>query len=374
MKNIGRVLKGVAASLGTAEQVPPGGASDSHRHTYESLLGKPAAGAGAGVTSYNGRVGIVVSIAADIVAHSAALLTSGLVALARGGTNADNSARAANEVFAGPAGGPGAAAWRILVAADIPALDTSKLTTGQLGLARGGTGVDASTAIAANAFFGGPVGAPGAAAFRALLAADIPNLDTAKVTTGRFTAPRMLDGANGLVFMGKGAGADPAYTSRVAVRLTADNAAIAAAAPTTALQVANLIQAAVVGDEWDIEWILDIANSVAADVFVFNVTSTAGTLTGRFTVEGTNGVPNLGAGVVKFWSTPAGTLTIANANAPGATGTIGLVLTVVVRARVKLTVAPGNIQLLLRAGTNAAAASGTATVKAQSQMIARKVA
>lgn len=28
-------------SLGTAEQIPPGGASDSHRHTYDSLLGKP---------------------------------------------------------------------------------------------------------------------------------------------------------------------------------------------------------------------------------------------------------------------------------------------------------------------------------------------
>lgn len=38
-----RALRGVAISQGgTAEQVPPGGASDSHRHTYESLLDKPA--------------------------------------------------------------------------------------------------------------------------------------------------------------------------------------------------------------------------------------------------------------------------------------------------------------------------------------------
>lgn len=197
---------------------------------------------------------------------------------------------------------------------------------------------------------------------------------TGDVTSGRFVAARLLAGLDGLVLMGKGAAADPAYTSRVAVRLTADNAAIAAAVPTTALQVANLTVAALINDEYDIEWILDIANSIAADVFVFNVTSTLGTLTGRFTVEGTNGVPNLGAGVVKLWSMAAGTLTTANANAPGATGTIGLVLTVVIRARVKLTVANGTIQLLLRAGTNAAASSGTATVKAQSQMIARKVA
>lgn len=197
---------------------------------------------------------------------------------------------------------------------------------------------------------------------------------TTDITSGRFIAGRMLAGAPGLVLMGAGAAADPAYTSRVAVRLTVDNAAIAAAVPTTALQVANLIQAALINDEWDIEWILEIANSIAADVFVFNVTSTAGTLTGRYTVEGTSGVPNTGAGVPKLWSMPAGTITVANANAPGATGTIGLVLTVIIRARVKLTVANATIQLLLRAGTNAAASSGTATVKAQSQMIARKVA
>lgn len=197
---------------------------------------------------------------------------------------------------------------------------------------------------------------------------------TTDVTSGRFIAARLLDGAQGFDLRGNGVGSDPSYQSRVAVRLTADNAPIAAAVPTTALQVANLVQPAVINDEWEIEWIIDIANSIAADVFVFNVTSTAGTLTGRFTVEGTNGVPNLGAGVVKLWSMAAGTLTTANANAPGATGTIGLVLTVTVRARVKLTVANGTIQLLLRAGTNAAASSGTATVKAQSQMIARKAA
>jgi hypothetical protein len=49
--------------------------------------------------------------------------------------------RAANLVFAGPASGAAAApAFRAIVAADVPSIDTSKLTTGTLPLARGGTG------------------------------------------------------------------------------------------------------------------------------------------------------------------------------------------------------------------------------------------
>jgi hypothetical protein len=42
MRQSGRPLTGAAASLGSAEQIPPGGSSDSHRHTYASLLEKPA--------------------------------------------------------------------------------------------------------------------------------------------------------------------------------------------------------------------------------------------------------------------------------------------------------------------------------------------
>jgi hypothetical protein len=101
-------LVGVAAPQVSTEQVPPGGASDSHRHTYESLLGKPVGGAaapfgasgpghsqglvpdpgavagntkflredavfavpaggGGGVTTYNGRAGAVVPVVGDAV-------------------------------------------------------------------------------------------------------------------------------------------------------------------------------------------------------------------------------------------------------------------------------------------------------------------
>lgn len=196
---------------------------------------------------------------------------------------------------------------------------------------------------------------------------------TSDVTSGRFVAARLLDGTNGFVLTGKGAGVDPAYGSLVTARLTADNAPIAAAVPTTVVTVAGLVQAALINEEWDIEWLLDIANSIAADVFVFNVTSSAGTLTGRYVVTGVNGVPGTGAGVAKVLQQPAGTITVASVNAPGNTGTIGLVTTVSVRFRGKLTVANANIQLGIRAGTSGALTSGTATVKIQSQMSATKI-
>ncbi|MCW2968103.1 MAG: Chaperone of endosialidase [Solirubrobacteraceae bacterium] len=157
-------------------------------------------------------------------------------------------------------------------------------------------------------------------------------------------------------------------------RLTADNAAIAAATPTTGVAVATLQQAVGLNEEWDIEWILHVANSVATDVFVVNVAPTAGTFTGRVTVIGQNGVPTAGAGVAKILQGPAGTITTATANAPGNTGTIGLVTTIIVRAQGKQTVAGGTLQVQLRAGTSAAVSSGTATVKAQSQMIATRLA
>jgi hypothetical protein len=48
---------------------------------------------------------------------------------------------AQNTVFAGPTSGTGAPSFRSLVSADIPNLDASKITTGILSIARGGTGL-----------------------------------------------------------------------------------------------------------------------------------------------------------------------------------------------------------------------------------------
>lgn len=50
-----------------------------------------------------------------------------------------------NFVFASPTGGSGSASFRALVAADIPSLDTSKITTGVLGATLGGTGFGSYT-------------------------------------------------------------------------------------------------------------------------------------------------------------------------------------------------------------------------------------
>lgn len=139
--------------------------------------------------------------------HAAGDITSGTVALARGGTNTDNSSQAANLIFASPSsGGAGAMSLRSLVAADIPTLDASKIGTGALALARGGTGVDGSSQ-AINLVFASPAsGSAGALALRALAAADIPALDAGKITTGALAQARQnaqtayLDAAAGQTF------------------------------------------------------------------------------------------------------------------------------------------------------------------------------
>ncbi|MBL7853516.1 MAG: hypothetical protein JNL17_03930 [Cyclobacteriaceae bacterium] len=54
------------------------------------------------------------------------------------------ASQAANSVFAAPSGAAGAPTFRTLVAADIPNLDAGKITTGTLPIARGGTGLTAA--------------------------------------------------------------------------------------------------------------------------------------------------------------------------------------------------------------------------------------
>lgn len=117
--------------------------------------------------------------------HAATDITSGVLATARGGTGVDNSTGGtANTVFARPNGAAGAASFRTLVAADIPNLSASKITSDTLAKARGGTGEDNSTGGTANTVFARPNGSTGAASFRALEAADIPSLNTSKLIAG----------------------------------------------------------------------------------------------------------------------------------------------------------------------------------------------
>jgi hypothetical protein len=87
------------------------------------------------------------------------------------------TAESANTVFAGPVtGSPPTATptFRALVAADIPSLAASKITSGQIGLAQGGTGVDLSATGGATYVLA--QNASHVVSARALIAADIPDL------------------------------------------------------------------------------------------------------------------------------------------------------------------------------------------------------
>ena len=132
-------------------------------------------------------------VAADIPNIGASKITSGTLALARGGTNSDNSSRTPNTVFAGPSSGTdaGSASWRALVAADIPNLNASKITAGTLARARGGTATD-NSARTPNTVLAGPSSGTdtGNCTWRALVEADIPGLNASKITAGTLPISR----------------------------------------------------------------------------------------------------------------------------------------------------------------------------------------
>jgi len=94
------------------------------------------------------------------------------------------------QVFASATGMFGRPAFRSLVAADIPDLDWSKITSGKP-ITLAGYGItDALNTTAshtANRVFASPNGTAGAPTFRALVTADIPNLDWSKITSGKPT-------------------------------------------------------------------------------------------------------------------------------------------------------------------------------------------
>jgi hypothetical protein len=89
------------------------------------------------------RVNVTVALASvPAHNHAASDITSGTLALARGGTGADLSGTGAGFLKQTAVGANVTVAP--LAAGDIPNLDTSKLTTGSLSLARGGTGANLS--------------------------------------------------------------------------------------------------------------------------------------------------------------------------------------------------------------------------------------
>lgn len=127
-------------------------------------------------------------VAADVPSLDAAKITTGQIALARGGTNADLSATGGANQFLKQSGVGSAVTVAAILAADVPSLDAGKITTGQIALARGGTGADLSASGGSTAFLA--QAADHTVSARSIIAADVPALDAGKITTGQLALAR----------------------------------------------------------------------------------------------------------------------------------------------------------------------------------------
>lgn len=136
--------------------------------------------------------------------HDTSLLTSGILGLARGGTSAGTQ-QGALDAIAGAvtnaqvlAGNGTHVTLRALVPGDIPALDFAKITTGVVPIAQGGTGATTQQA-ALDALAGAVTNALVLAGngthvtLRALAVGDLPTVDIAHGGTGQVTQQAAID-------------------------------------------------------------------------------------------------------------------------------------------------------------------------------------
>lgn len=131
--------------------------------------------------------------------HAASDVTSGQLALARGGTNTDLSATGgSNQVLKQSTVG-GNITVATLVAGDIPSLAASKITSGQLALAQGGTNADLSATGGSNQFLK-QTSSGAAVTVAAISAADItsalaspPAIGGTTPAAGKFTTTTTQD-------------------------------------------------------------------------------------------------------------------------------------------------------------------------------------
>lgn len=186
-------------------------------------------------------------VADDIPSLAASKITSGLLALARGGTNADLSATGGAGQYLKQSSGGAAITVGTIPASDIASgaaltanndtnvtltlggspttalLAAASLTlgwSGTLGKARGGTAEDNSTGGTANTFWARPNGATGAASYRAIVAADIPDLSgTYQPLDADLTAIAALSSADGNFIVGSALGwvAESGATARTSL-------------------------------------------------------------------------------------------------------------------------------------------------------------
>lgn len=146
--------------------------------------------------------------------HAAGDVTSGQFPLAR-------MPRAAAGNFLEGAGVGSDPIYNALVSGDIPNLDTAKITTGTFADGRipnlnaskinAGQFPLARMPRAAAGSFLEGNGVGADPIFNALIAGDIPNLAASKITSGQFPLARMPRGTDNYVVAGTGAGSDPVY-------------------------------------------------------------------------------------------------------------------------------------------------------------------
>jgi len=239
--------------------------------------------------SSGGAFTVSVLAAADIPSLDASKITTGSLAVARGGSGADLSATGgANQIVRQSSVG-GAFTVSVLAAADIPNLDTSKLTTGQLGLARGGTGADLSATGGANQIVR-QNSSGGAFTVSVLAAADIPNLDTSKITTGTFAVARLGSGSPvASSYVDGGTGAWTALPTPTQLSLTNGEA--------SAFIVGNVVYSSAAGTVKKAQ-----ANALGTS-YVVGLTLTATAAAGSATIQ-SDGVVTLSTGQ---WDAVAGT-------------------------------------------------------------------
>lgn len=131
----------------------------------------------AGVASFNTRTGAVIPVVGDYSAFYAALVHTHAAADVNSGTFADARIAQSNVTQHQAA----------------LALGAGQITTGLLAMGRGGTGVDLSAG--GGATFVLAQNAAHVISARALIAADIPNLDASKLTSGLVATAQLGGGA-----------------------------------------------------------------------------------------------------------------------------------------------------------------------------------
>ncbi len=258
-------------------------------------------------------------IAADIPSLAASIITSGTLSVTVGGTGANLSATGgANQIVRQNTSG-GAFTVSVLAAADIPNLAASIITSGQLALARGGTGADLSATGGANQIVRqNSLG--GVFTVSVLAAGDIPNLDTSKITSGTFATARLgsgsptastyVDGATGAWTALPTAPNVLTLTNGEASAFIVGNVVYSSAAGTVKKAKADaLATSEVVG--------LSLTATAAAGSATIQTGETVTLTTGQWdALAGTTG--GLGFGVVYYLS--AATAGLLTATAPSTTG------------------------------------------------------